>query len=197
VTDIQPRFFPTSAGFRKWLARNHGSAREIWLGVYKKTTGKQTITYLEALDEALCYGWIDSIQRGVDQESYAIRFTPRKPGSLWSAFNQKRIAQLKKEKRMAKPGLAAFRARDAKADAQLAYQRANCELGLELEKRFRKERKAWEFFQAQPPGYRRIATWWVVSAKLEPTRLRRLATLMKDSEAGRRIAQMTKEPGRV
>ncbi|HEV8125788.1 MAG TPA: YdeI/OmpD-associated family protein [Gemmatimonadales bacterium] len=194
MTDHQPRFFSNAAEFSRWLATNHASARELWLGVYKKTTGKQTITYLEALDEALCYGWIDSIQRGLDPQSYAIRFTPRKPGSLWSAYNQKRVAILKKDKRMQAPGLKAFRARDAKASAQKTYERANCEFGAALEKRFRKSRKAWDFFQAQPPGYRRITTWWVVSAKLEATQLRRLATLMKDSGAGRRIAQMTKKP---
>ena len=191
MNPINVRYFPDSLHLRNWFAKKHASERELWLGVYKKTTGKQTLTYLEALDEALCYGWIDSIQRGVDQESYAIRFTPRKPGSLWSAFNQKRVTQLKKEKRMQAPGLAAFRSRDAKADAQQTYQRATCELGPELETRFRKNRKAWEFFQAQPPGYRRISTWWVVSAKQETTRLRRLGILMKDSASGRRIAQLS------
>jgi uncharacterized protein YdeI (YjbR/CyaY-like superfamily) len=115
VTDFQPRFFPDAAGFRKWLATNHGKARELWLGVFKKTSGKQTFTFAEALDEALCFGWIDSMQRGIDSESYAIRFTPRKPGSPWSAYNQKRVAVLKKEKKMAAPGLAAFQARDANA----------------------------------------------------------------------------------
>ena len=134
-------------------------------------------------------------QRGVDPESYPIRFTPRKPGSLWGAYNQKRVAALKKEKRMQAPGLAAFRARDAKADEQQTYERATCELGEGLEKVFRKNRKAWEFFQAQPPGYRRISTWWVMSAKREITRLRRLSSLMEDSAAGRRIAQMTKNRG--
>jgi len=115
VTDFEPRFFPNPAGFAKWLERNHASARELWLGIFKKTTGKQTLTFADALDEALCFGWIDSMQRGIDPESYAVRFTPRKPGSPWSAYNQKRVTVLKKEKRMAAPGLAAFRARAAKA----------------------------------------------------------------------------------
>lgn len=115
MSEFQPRFFPNAAGISKWLAKNHAEARELWLGVYKKTSGKQTITFVEALDVALCYGWIDSMQHGIDSESYAVRFTPRKPGSPWSAYNQKRVAVLKKEKRMQAAGLAAFRARVAKA----------------------------------------------------------------------------------
>jgi uncharacterized protein YdeI (YjbR/CyaY-like superfamily) len=155
-----------------------------------------TLTYGEALDEALAYGWIDGVRRNMDANSYTVRFTPRKSGSNWSHVNIRRVHELIKLGRMAGPGMRAFEARDEKAAARYSYERKNCKLDSQSEGQFRANRKAWTFFQAQPPSYRRTSTWWILSAKQEQTRRRRLETLVRDSEAGRRIALLTRKPQR-
>jgi uncharacterized protein YdeI (YjbR/CyaY-like superfamily) len=184
---MKPTFFTSQSDFRRWLEKYHAEARELWVGFYRKQSGKGGITYPEALDEALCFGWIDGLRKAVDDSSYTIRFTPRKADSIWSAVNTKRVGELTKLGRMQKPGLAAFEARDLKKSQQYSYERYNCRLEAAHEQKFKANTKAWEFFRAQAPWYRRTTTWWVVSAKTEETRLKRLTTLIEDSEQGRRI----------
>lgn len=184
---MKPTFFKSGDDFRNWLDKNHGKQQELLLGFYKKASGNSGITYQEALDEALAYGWIDGIRKSVDDASYTIRFTPRKPKSIWSMVNIKRVGELTKLGRMQAPGLKAFEGRDVKRAQLYSYERKTSKLDGELEKRLKANKRAWEFFQAQPPGYQRVISWWVISAKQEETRLRRLQTLIKDSEQGRRV----------
>ena len=189
------RFFPTPERWRAWLEKHHASAAELWVGFYKKGTGKRSITWPEAVDEALCYGWIDGIRKSIDETSYTNRFTPRRKGSNWSEVNIARIAELTQQGRMAPAGLAAFEARDPRKSGSYSFeQRQAPTLGDDFERRFRSNRKAWAFFEAQPPGYRRLAIFWGVSAKREETRERRLATLIADSAAGQRIGD-SRKPG--
>jgi uncharacterized protein YdeI (YjbR/CyaY-like superfamily) len=187
----RPRFFPSPAEFRKWLERNHDRESELLVGFYKKSSGKRGITYEEALDEALCFGWIDGVRRSVDNERSTIRFTPRRQRSNWSLKNIRRVNELTKLGRMAPPGIAAFERRDPSEAGTYSFEQASPRLDQGLERRFRRNRGAWKFWEAQPPGYRKAATWWVVSAKREETRLRRLQTLIEDSANGRRLAQVT------
>jgi uncharacterized protein YdeI (YjbR/CyaY-like superfamily) len=183
-----PQFFATPALFRRWLKQHHRGETELWVGFYKKGTGKPSITWPESVDEALCFGWIDGIRKSLGDESYVIRFTPRRVGSIWSDVNTRRAGELIKEKRMRAAGLEAFKARvPARSGIYAFEQRESPKLDAAAERTFRAKRDAWAFFQSQPPGYRRIALWWVVSAKREATRARRLATLMEDSAARRRI----------
>jgi uncharacterized protein YdeI (YjbR/CyaY-like superfamily) len=185
---VPPTFFKTPAALRAWLQKNHASAAELLIGFYKVHTGRPGVTYQQALDEALCFGWIDGIRRRLDDESYTIRFTPRRPGSYWSAVNTKRAHALIAEGRMQPPGQAAFEARDPAKTEQYTDEASRDDLAPGYVRQFKANQKAWAFFQSQPPGYRRTASAWVMSAKREPTRLKRLATLIADSERGERIA---------
>jgi uncharacterized protein YdeI (YjbR/CyaY-like superfamily) len=188
---MRPTFFATAAEFRRWLKQHHRSERELWVGFHKKSSGRPSLTWPESVDEALCFGWIDGVRRTIDSESYAIRFTPRKRGSIWSAVNTRRAEEFIREGRMQPAGLRAFEARDpAKSGVYSFEQRRGARLSAEAEARFRANPAAWRFFESQPPGYRRTAVWWVVSAKREATRARRLETLIDDSAAGRRIAPL-------
>jgi uncharacterized protein YdeI (YjbR/CyaY-like superfamily) len=182
-------FFATPADFRRWLEKNHDKATELLVGFHKKGSGKPSITWPESVDEALCFGWIDGVRRSIDEESYSIRFTPRRVRSVWSNVNTKRVAELTKRGRMHPSGLAAFEARDPTRSGIYSFEQRekNKKLGAAYEARLKANTKAWAFFQAQPPGYRRLASLWVMSAKKEETKLRRLATLIADSAAGRRI----------
>ena len=184
---IRPTFFPTAADFRRWLQRHHASASELWVGFYKKATGKPSLTWQESVDEALCFGWIDGVRKSVDADSYVNRFTPRKPGSTWSVVNTRRVEQLIREGRMHPAGLAAFNARDPKKSLSTFEQRRNATLDAAAEAHFRRNAAAWRFFESQPPGYRRIAIFYVISAKKEETRRRRLETLIETCAAGRRL----------
>jgi uncharacterized protein YdeI (YjbR/CyaY-like superfamily) len=184
---IKPSFFKTPAAFRAWLARNHRRAKELRVGFHKKASGKPSITWPEAVDQALCFGWIDGIRHRVDDDSYEIRFTPRNPGSTWSAINLKRVAALRRRGLMRPAGLAVFRERDPRRTARPSFeQRRRIKLAPRLERLLRANRKAWRHFRAQAPWYQRSASFWVMSAKQEATRLRRLATLIANSERGRR-----------
>jgi uncharacterized protein YdeI (YjbR/CyaY-like superfamily) len=185
------RFFASAAAFRAWLDEHHASAAEVWVGFFKKQSGRGGITYAEALDEALCYGWIDGIRKRVDDDSYTNRFTPRTARSVWSAVNIKRAGELAAAGRMQPAGLAAFNARDERRSGQYSYEERQRPLDAPYEALFRSNLAAWDFFAAQPPSYRRTASWWVMSAKKEETRLRRLATLIGASEQGQRLAQVT------
>jgi uncharacterized protein YdeI (YjbR/CyaY-like superfamily) len=190
---MQPHFFKTPAGFRKWLAKNHASATELLVGFYKKDSGKPSITWPESVDEALCFGWIDGVRRRIDDVSYSIRFTPRKKTSTWSAINIARVAELTKLGRMQPAGLRAFEHRREEKSGIYAYENEARTLTADDEKKFRANEKAWEFFNAQPPGYRRQSIYWITSAKKEETRARRLATLIEDSANSRRLARVTLE----
>ncbi len=192
---MKPTFFQSGSDFRKWLASNHDKFHELWVGFYKKNSGKAGISYLEAVDEALCFGWIDGLKKRVDDVSYTHRFTPRKAKSFWSAVNIKRVGELQQLGRMAAPGLKAFAGRDEQKAMQYSYERGACILEGSHEKQFRRSPTAWTFFQAQPPGYRRTATWWVISAKREETREKRLAKLIETSQHGRRL-DMLVSPGK-
>jgi uncharacterized protein YdeI (YjbR/CyaY-like superfamily) len=192
---MKPTFFATPADFRKWFAQNHDTATELLVGFYKKGSGKPSITWPESVDEALCFGWIDGIRRSIDAESYSIRFTPRRARSIWSNVNTKRVAELIKQGRMHATGLKAFEARDPKRSGIYLFEQRQKDQTLDaaFEAKFKKNKKAWAFFEAEPPGYRRIASLYVMSAKKEETRLKRLATLMKESAAGRRIGLLRKK----
>lgn len=190
---IQPTFFATPSDFRQWLKKNHASAKELWVGFHKKGTGKPSITWPESVDQALCFGWIDGLRKSFEAESYVIRFTPRKPTSIWSAVNTKRAQELIRLGLMQPAGKRVFEGHDAKKSNLYSFERKSVSLGPAYEKQFRTNRDAWAFFQSQPPWYRKTATWWAMSAKQEETRQRRLATLISDSEAGRRIGPLRRE----
>jgi uncharacterized protein YdeI (YjbR/CyaY-like superfamily) len=190
---MEPRFFATPAEWRRWLARHHATAPELWVGFHKKATGRPSITWPEAVDQALCYGWIDGIRKRLDDHSYVIRFTPRRPGSIWSAVNLRRVAELAAQGLMQPAGVEAHaKARRARSAIYAYEQRTEAEFPREMEQRFRRDRAAWAFFQSEPPWYRHTATWWVISARRDETRERRLATLIADSAAGRRIRHLSR-----
>jgi len=183
-TTRKPRFFKTPADFRAWLVQHHATAAELLVGFYKKGSGKPSITWPESVDEALCVGWIDGIRRRIDDNSYSIRFTPRRAGSIWSAVNTKRCAVLTREGRMLDAGLAAFKARDAQKTAIYSYERETAAFPPAFERQFRANATAWSHFNAAPPSYRRLAAYWVTSAKQDETRQRRMASLIESWEKG-------------
>jgi uncharacterized protein YdeI (YjbR/CyaY-like superfamily) len=187
----EPTFFATPAGFRAWLERHHTDRTEVIVGFHMKASGTPSMTWSEAVDEALCFGWIDGVRRTVDATRYTIRFTPRAARSTWSAVNVARVEALTAEGRMTPAGLAAFERRDPARTAIYSHeQRAAATLEPAMERRFRADRAAWAWFQDQAPSYRRQATWWVVSAKKPETRERRLEQLIADSAAGRRVGPL-------
>ena len=184
---MKPRSFKTRDDFRAWLEKNHASEKELMLRLFKVHATHRGIGYREALDEALCWGWIDGVRRSLDKDSFTQRFTPRKKKSNWSSVNIKRVKELQQEGRMCAPGLAAFNARDATAVAPYSFEAAAMKLDPAFEKIFRANKAAWEFFEAQAPYYRKVATFWVMSAKREETRVRRLSQLVERCAQGRRI----------
>ncbi|HWT25077.1 MAG TPA: YdeI/OmpD-associated family protein [Solirubrobacteraceae bacterium] len=191
--DVQ--FFPDPAAWRAWLEAHHEHAREVWVGYHKRGTGRPSLTWPESVDQALCFGWIDGLRKSLDDERYTIRFTPRKPRSIWSKVNIGRVEELTRLGLMRPAGVAAFAARDeARSGVYSFEQREAARLSSEQEARFRADAEAWAWFEAQAPSYRRAVTWWVVSAKREETRARRLETLIAESRAGRRIEPMTRRP---
>ncbi len=195
MSEDEPIFFDSPAAFGAWLEANHATETEVWVGMWKKATGKQVMSWSQAVDEALCWGWIDGIAKRVDGESHKQRFTPRKPASNWSAVNVKKVEQLRAEGRMRPPGEAAFaRRRPDKTGVYSFEQPDEPALTPAQQAQFEADAAAWAYFQARPPWYRRTAIWWVISAKREETRARRLATLIADSAAGRTIKQLTR-PG--
>lgn len=184
----KPRFFATPSEFRAWLERNHESASELLVGFRKRATGKPSITWPESVDQALCFGWIDGIRRRVDDESYTIRFTPRRRGSIWSAINIALAKELSAAGLMHEKGLEAFERRSEKKSAIYSYERRE-QVTLEPahQKRLEAHKTAWTFFSAQAPYYQRLAISWIVSAKTEETKLKRLARLIETSAQERRI----------
>ena len=185
-------YFASPDELRAWLEKRHSTADELWIGYYKKASGKQTVTHAEAVDEALCFGWIDGVRRSVDEERFANRFTPRRQGSNWSQINIKRVGELVEMGRMTPAGLEAFERRDQSRSPQYSFENRPSTLPDEYKSVFRNNPAAWDFFELQPPGYRRTAIWWVMSAKKDETRLRRLNSLMEDSSKGRRIGLLAR-----
>jgi len=184
---MKPKHFKAAADFRTWLKANHASATELWIGFYKKDSGKGGLTYAEALDEALCFGWIDGVRKRVDELSFTQRFTPRKSTSNWSLINICHVARLKTAGRMMPAGLRAFAARRPEKSGVYSFENKPSKLSPVLQQQFESDPAAWDFFQRQPPGYRRLACFFVMSAKQEATRHRRLARLMSDSKQNRRL----------
>jgi uncharacterized protein YdeI (YjbR/CyaY-like superfamily) len=180
-------YFRTPADFRKWLKANHRKAGELWVGFYKKGSGTPSITWPESVDEALCAGWIDGIRKTIDADRYTIRFTPRRSGSIWSAVNIRRMKVLADEKRVLPMGEAAFAARLENRSGIYAYEQRRERLEEPYAGLLRKNKTAAAFFDAQPPGYRKVIGWWIVSAKREDTRLARLKTLIEACEKGKRL----------
>jgi uncharacterized protein YdeI (YjbR/CyaY-like superfamily) len=181
---MKPEFFATPADFRKWLERNHAIENELLVGFYRVGSGRKSITWSEAVDQALCFGWIDGVRRSIDDLSYQIRFTPRKPGSNWSAINIEKVAELTKQGLMRKEGLAAFEKRKEHNSRIYSYENELKKLTPDFEKAFKADRKAWKYFQSLAPSYRKTSVNWVMSAKQEATRVRRLKALIADSNAG-------------
>lgn len=184
------KIFRSAAEFRKWLEANHDCVTELWLGMYNQRGGKKSITYREALDEALCFGWIDGVRKSVDPTTYQQRFTPRKPKSYWSAVNVKRWNELVELGRVAPAGIEAFERRSTDS-GKYSFESGPKKLLPGYEKQFRANVAAWEFFRAQAPWYQRTSSFWVLSAKQEETRQRRLAKLIGDSARGRRLDMLT------
>lgn len=181
-------FFATPAHFRRWLGRHHTKKDELWIGYYKKSAGRPSITWPESVDEALCFGWIDGIRKAVDDISYAVRFTPRRTKtSVWSAVNIRNVQRLIEAGRMQLAGLAAFEARREHRCEMYSYEQRPLKLPEPFAGRMRRNTKAWEFFHVQPPGYRRRMTWWIVSARTKETKLKRLAQLIALSAKQRRV----------
>lgn len=188
---MRPTFFRSATEFRRWLNAHHASADELWVGYYKKDSGKPSITWPESVDEALCFGWIDGLRKNVDRVSYKIRFSPRKPTSIWSAVNIKRVQALNAQGRMRSAGLRAFAARRRNRSGVYSYEQRPETLPQPFARTLNSNKPAARYFQSQPASYRRAAIWWVISAKKEETRLRRLENLISDSSRQRRIPQFT------
>ena len=185
---MTPKFFKTQAAFRAWLERHHAKARELVVGFHHVGSGKRSITYPEARDEALCFGWIDGVRRNHDATSYTVRFTPRKPGSIWSRVNLARVKALEAEGRMARAGLEVHRARDPKRAELYSFENPRRDLDAAATRAFKASRRAWAWFATQAPWYRRTAAWWVMSAKKEETRAKRLRLLIESAARGERAA---------
>ena len=194
---MKPRFFPTPSHFRRWLQKHHAQSGELWVGFYKRDSGKPSITWPEAVAQALCFGWIDGVRKSLDAASYVIRFTPRTPTSTWSAVNITRAQELVAQGLMAPAGVKAFKKRSDEKSAIYSYeQRKSAQLEKAHEQKFRAKRRAWEFFLSRPPWYRRTATYWVISAKKEETRDKRLQTLIEYSGQQKLVPPLARPGGK-
>ena len=193
---MKPKFFTSPDQFHQWLEKNQDSATELLVGFYKKMSGKESITYPEALDEALCFGWIDGVRKSIDNASYTIRFTPRKSKSIWSLVNVRHVERLKQEGRMKPSGLAAFALRDPRRTGIYSFENNPRELSAAYKRKFRQNKKAWEFFEAQPPFFRKTAAFYVMSAKKEETQIRRLEQLIECSAKEIRLGVIVAKPNK-
>jgi len=188
---LKPKFFKAPSDLRKWFAAHHAGESELWVGFYKKDSGKASITWPQSVDEALCFGWIDGIRKSIDDVSYMIRFTPRKSRTTWSTVNIKRAGELTEQGLMQPAGLKAFAVRQENRSGIYSYEQRSPELPDQYRKILQKNSSAWKFFDAQPPSYRKAANWWVQSAKKEETRFKRLDKLIQHSARAERIPQFT------
>jgi uncharacterized protein YdeI (YjbR/CyaY-like superfamily) len=186
-SETKPVFFAEPSLWRSWLEKHHTDRRELLVAFYKKHSGKPSITWPESVDAALCFGWIDGIRRKIDAETYTIRFTPRRAGSIWSAANIKRVEKLTCLGLMRAAGLGAFQAREEMRSRVYSFEQEKIALNTDQTRLFQANRRAWKFFQAQPASYRRTVTWWVTSAKRPETREKRLAKLIESSAGDLRI----------
>lgn len=189
---MEPVFFTNPQALRKWLEKNHDNATELIVGLYKKGSGKENISWPELVDQVLCFGWIDGKGKSIDDERWCIRITPRKPNSIWSAVNIKKIETLAKAGLMRREGLAAFEKRKEEKSRIYSHESQAKSLAPEYEKKFKSNKKAWEFWSAQPPGYRKTVIHIIMTAKQEKTQISRLESVIADSEAGRRWKQVAR-----
>ncbi len=188
---MKPIFFKDQSELRKWFEKNHLSEQELILGYYKKATEKETVSWSESVDQALCFGWIDSVRKSIDAESYQIRFTPRKPNSIWSNVNISKIKEMTDKGLMNQTGIEAFNKRKEHKSGIYAFETEEKQLTSEFETQFKANKKAWDFFNQQPPGYKKLALHYVMTAKLEATRNKRFQDLITDSEASLRLRQLS------
>ena len=188
---MTPTFFSSDREFRAWLDANHQSAAEIWVGFHKRQTGRPTLTWTESVRQALCFGWIDGIRKRIDDDAYTIRFSPRKAGSIWSAINVRHVEELISDGQMRPAGLRAYESRRENTSGIYSYEQRSVELPPLYAKALRKNAAARRFFESQPPSYRRTAMWWIVSAKKEETRMKRLSRLVELSERGERLPALS------
>jgi len=184
-------FFENQSDFRKWLEENHKKETALLVGFYKVKSGKPSMSWSQSVDQAICFGWIDGIRKTIDQDSYTIRFTPRKQTSNWSAINIKKVETLTEQGLMQAAGLEIFKLRKEHKSGIYAYENEGVKLTDDFEQKFKANKKAWAFFQSLPPSYYKPALKWVMSAKQETTRLKRLEELINDSEAGRKIKSLS------
>lgn len=184
---MKPTFFPTPAKFREWLEKNHTKKTELLVGFYKVSSGKPSMNWSESVDQALCFGWIDGIRKSIDDKSYSIRFTPRKPTSIWSAINIKKMEQLTKAGLMTPAGEKAFSFKKDHKTKVYSHEKEPVSLDIKYEKQFKKNKKAWDFFTAQAPSYKKVMIHWIMSAKQEKTRASRLEKTIKISQQGKRM----------
>lgn len=184
---MKPVFFPHQSDFRKWLEENHEKEKELVVGFYKVNSGKPSLTWSQSVDEALCFGWIDGIRRSIDNESYCIRFTPRKPTSIWSAVNIRKMEEMIPKGLVKKTGLLAYEKRKDHKSVIYVHEQKELEFSPTIELNFKLNTKAWDFFKKQPPYYRKLMTGWIIGAKQDATRLSRLEKLIKASEEGMRL----------
>lgn len=197
TADGEIHFFGTRAAWRSWLKKNHAKAVAVRVGFYKRGSGKASITWPESVDEALCFGWIDGVRRSLGPDAYEIRFTPRKPTSVWSAVNVERATELQREGRMTPAGREAFeRRREAKTVVHAYEQRKTAELPSEMRKKLYANKKARAYFESKPPSYRHLAAFWIISAKREATRQKRFAQLLECSAEGRPVPPLAPRPGK-
>lgn len=185
-------FFESQTAFRTWLTDNYNKASEQWVGFYKKSAGKVGITYAEALDEALCFGWIDGVRKSIDEAHWMIRFSPRQRSSIWSDVNIKRIGELIEMGQMHPHGLKVFEERDPKKMKQYSNEQADLRFDSAHEAQFKANAAAWDYFQSAALSYQKAAIWWVISAKKEETRLKRLDQLIADSAQGKTVPPLTR-----
>ncbi|WP_462186290.1 YdeI/OmpD-associated family protein [Frankia sp. CcWB2] len=187
-------YFADPDEWRSWLEANHETAGEAWVGFYKKGAGRTGITWAQAVDEALCVGWIDGRRQRVDEQHYVIRFTRRKPGSVWSDVNRRRVAELRAEGRMRPAGEKALQDRSEAKAGSYSYEQNGDSVAFEpdQEQRLKADDAAWTFFQSQPASYRKAAIWWVTSAKKDQTRAKRFEQLLQDSANGRTVPPLTR-----
>lgn len=183
-------FFKTQSELRTWFITHHESLNEAWIGFYKRDSGKQSITWPESVEEALCFGWIDGVRKSIDENRYKIRFTPRKKESIWSQINLRKMEELIAKKLLYPAGLKAYSERNAEKVKRYSFEQENHTLDSASEKKFKTKRKAWENFSAMPPSYRKPAIWWVISAKREETRKSRLEILISCSQQNERIPML-------
>jgi uncharacterized protein YdeI (YjbR/CyaY-like superfamily) len=191
---MRPTFFSSPEKFRRWLEQNHDRESELLVGFHKKSSGKKSITYAEALDEALCFGWIDGVRKNLNETSYTIRFTPRKPRSIWSNVNVNHVERLKKDGRMHAAGLEVYARRDPKRTGIYAFENEPRQLSPAYEKIFRQNKRAWKFFEDMAPSLKKVSIFWIMTAKKEETQLRRLKHVIENSEKGVKSGVLEPKP---